>query len=175
MIRRAEAKAVARGLDVNIESADAADLPFEDSEFDATICECTLCFLDKPRVLGEMARVTRPGGYVGMHDLCWKDGATDDLKHTLAEIEGEEPETLEGWRRLFEGAGLAQITDVDKSQVMSRWMRDSRNQLGSIGRLVLLLKIFRRWGFRGASRILQSERVFASDLLGYALVVGRKR
>jgi SAM-dependent methyltransferase len=175
MIRRAKVKASARGLEVAFESADAANLPFGDAEFDAAICECTLCFLDKPRVLGEMARVVRPGGRVGMHDLCWKEGAPDGLKRTLKEIEREEPETSEGWRRLFESAGLVQVTVDDKSEVMSRWMQESRKQLGLTGQIVLILKIIRRWGLRGASRVLRSERVFSSDLLGYVLVVGTKR
>ena len=175
MIRRARAKASARGLEVTFKNADAANLPFGDAAFDAAICECTLCFLDKPRVLGEMARVVRPGGRVGMHDLCWKDGAPDSLKRALKEIEREEPETSEGWRRLFEGAGLVEITADDRSEVMSRWMQESRTQLGVTGQIVLVMRIIRRWGLRGAWKVLRSERVFSSDLLGYVLVVGTKR
>lgn len=175
MIRRAEAKASAGGLEPKFVRADAADLPFDDSECDAAICECTLCFLDKPRVLGEMVRVVRSGGCVGMHDLCWQARPPDKLQRTLAEMEGGEPETLEGWRRLFEDAGLLQITVVDKSEVMSRWMWESRKELGAAGQLRLTFKIIRRWGLRGAWRVLRSERVFSSDLLGYALVVGMKR
>jgi hypothetical protein len=110
-----------------------------------------------------------------MHDLYWKEGAPDGLKRTLAEIEGERPETFEGWRRLFESAGLVQITAIDKSDVMSRWMQESRKQLGLTVQLILVLKIIRRWGLRGAWAVLRSERVFSSDLLGYALVVGTKR
>ncbi len=174
MIRRAEAKARARGLEVMFRKADAADLPFDDSTFDAAICECTLCFLDKPRVLREMARVVRAGGYVGMHDLCWKEGASGQQKNTLAEIEGEIPETLDGWRRLFEGAGLVRVTAADLSDVKSVWMRESRTQLGLTGQLRMFLKIIRRWGVRGAWMVLRSQRVFSSDLLGYVLVVGTK-
>lgn len=174
MTRRATEKASARGLAVTFRTADAANLPFKDSEFDAAICECTLCFLDKPRVLSEMTRVVRRGGCVGMHDLCWKEGASDNVKRTLAEIEGEKPETLEGWRRLFESAGLAQINSVEKSEAMSRWFRESRKQLGLTGVLILYLRIIRRWGLRGAWRVLRSQRVFSSRFLGYALVVGTK-
>jgi arsenite methyltransferase len=174
MIQRGEAKARTRGVKVQFRNADAADLPFDDGEFDVAICECTLCFLDKARVLREMTRVVRPGGGVGMHDLCWKAEASDSLKRTLAEIEGETPETLEGWRQLFENAGLAQITAVDKSDVMSRWMRESRKQLGMAGQLTLTMRIIQRWGLRGAWRIFRSERVFSSDHLGYALVAGTK-
>ena len=174
MTRRATEKASARGLAVTFRTADAANLPFKDSEFDAAICECTLCFLDKPRVLGEMVRVVRRGGCVGMHDLCWKEGASHRLKRTLVEIEGEKPETLEGWRRLFESAGLVQITAVEKSEAMSRWLKDSRKQLGLTGMLNLYLKIVRRWGLGGAWKVLRSQRVFSSKFLSYALVVGTK-
>ena len=175
MTRRATEKARAKGLAVTFKTADAAKLPFNDSEFDAAICECTLCFLDKPRVLSEMARVVHQGGYVGMHDLCWKEGASDKVKRTLAEIEGETPETLEGWRRLFESAGLVQIATVDKSGAMSRWFKESRKQLGLTGVLNLYLNILRRWGLRGAWRVLRSQRVFSSNFLGYVLIVGIKR
>ena len=174
MIRRAEAKASARELEVEFKKADAASLPFGDAEFDAAICECTLCFFDKERVLGEMARVVRPGGVVGMHDLFWKADAPDGLKHTLADIESERPETLEGWRRLFREAGLAEISVVDKAELKSRWMKKSRRQLGLAGQAGLTMGILRRWGFRGLWRILRSERVFSSDFLGYGIVVGTK-
>lgn len=174
MIRRATEKASARGLAVTFKTADAANLPFNDSEFDAAICECTLCFLDKPRVLGEMARVVRGGGCVGMHDLCWREGASDRLKRILAEIEGERPETLEGWRKLFENAGLAQIAAVEKSEAMSRWLKESRKKLGLTAVLKLHLWIIRRWGLGGLWKVLRSERVFSSNMLGYALVVGTK-
>ena len=43
------------------------------------------------------------------------------------------------------------------------------------GMLSLVPKILRRWGVRGVLRILRSERVFASNHLGYVLVVGFKR
>jgi SAM-dependent methyltransferase len=175
MIRRATAKASARGVEVQFKNADASTLPFNDSEFDAAICECTLCFLDKPQVLGEMVRVVRRGGYVGIHDLCWKDGAPEEVKRTLADIESEQPETLDGWRGLFERAGLAQIIVVDKSGAMSSWMKESRRQLGVTGEIRLALKIIRRWGIRGAWRVFRSERVFSSDHLGYVLIVGMKR
>ena len=175
MVRRAENKAEARELDALFKVADAASLPFNDSEFDIVICECTLCFLDKAHVLSEMVRVVRPGGYIGMHDLCWREGASDSLKHTLMEIEGEDPETLEGWSKLFEGAGLAQIVAVDKSEVKSRWMREVRKQLGISGQLSLALKVIRRWGLHGAWTVFRSERVFSDHHLGYGFVVGQKQ
>jgi arsenite methyltransferase len=174
MIRRSEAKAQAKGLKVDFRKADAARLPFGDGEFDAVICECTLSLLEKEQVIGEMARVVRSGGRIGMHDLCWKEDAPDDLKSTLAEIEGERPETLEGWRRLFSHAGMVQVKSVDKSEIMSRWIQESRKQLRFTGQWTLVLKIVGQWGIRGLWRVLQSARAFSNEYLGYGIVVGAK-
>jgi hypothetical protein len=38
----------------------------------------------------------------------------------------------------------------------------------------MALRVIRRWGFRGARRVLQSSRVFSSDFLGYGMVVGTR-
>lgn len=174
MVRQAEAKARERGLAVECRVADAHSLPFGDGAFDAVMCECTLCFLDKDRVLGEMVRVVRPGGRVGMHDLCWRDGAPEGLKRSLADLEDERPETLDGWQRLFAGAGLADVVAIDKSALKARWMRDSHRALGLLGEVGLGLRIIRRWGLSGLWTVLRSERVFSSTQLGYAIVVGTR-
>ncbi len=175
MIRRAEAKARTKGLKVELRKGDAANLPFGEAEFDAAICECTLCFLEKKRVLAEMVRVVRAGGCVGIDDLCWKKETPDNLKSTLAEIEGERPETLEGWRSLFHEAGLVDVQTVDKAGLMSRWMEESRKQVGALGQLILVSKIVRRWGMGGLLTILKSERIFSSQFMGYGIIVGTKR
>ncbi|MBI4565345.1 MAG: methyltransferase domain-containing protein [Planctomycetes bacterium] len=172
MIRRAKAKARAKGLAAAFTKGDATHLPFGDAGFDAAICECTLCLFEKERALGEMARVVRPGGCVGIHDLCWKEEAPDCLRSTLAEIEDERPETPDGWRKLFHHAGLTDVHAFDKAGVMLRWMADSRKQLGATGRLGLAARILARWGVRGLWSVWRSERVFASGLLGYGIIVG---
>ncbi len=174
MIRRATLKAQARNLTVEFRKADAERLPFADEEFDAAICECTLCLLDKKKAIREMVRVVHPGGWIGMDDLFWKDEPDGDIKRTLAEIEGEQPETLPGWSALFQEAGLVQIQTVDRSEVMFRWMQDSRKQLGLAGQSTLALTIMRQWGIRGLWRIVRSMRVFWKGLLGYGIVAGKK-
>ncbi len=174
LLERARAKSAARDLKVDFRQGDAAALPFPDAEFDVAICECTLCLLDKNAVLQEMARVVRPGGYVAIHDLFWEGNAPDKLKEALVENEGEEPETLQGWRQLFTGAGLINIRVVDKSDVKARWMRDNRKQLGISGQLRLGMYVLRRWWFSGLWAILRSERIFSSTHLGYCIVVSEK-
>lgn len=56
-------KARARGLDVS--EGSATDLPFDDASFDVTCSFKVLAHVrDIERALGEMARVTRPGGVI---------------------------------------------------------------------------------------------------------------
>lgn len=64
-IERAKSKAADRGLGVDFQLADAHELPFDDDQFDLVMSEAVLCYLDIPRALSEMVRVTRPGGAGG--------------------------------------------------------------------------------------------------------------
>lgn len=175
MVERATRKARERGIDgVEFTAGDAHDLPFEDGRFDAVVSECTLCFLDQERALREMVRVAKPGGRVGIHDLAWKEDAPDEIKATLARLEDERPQTLAGWRRLFEDAGLEDVTAADRSDVIPGWMKESRKQMGLSGQAKAAWKIVTTAGPGGLIRLWQSERVFASPHLGYGIIVGRK-
>jgi SAM-dependent methyltransferase len=175
MVGRARQKAQNGGLDVEFRQGDAHALPFGANTFDTVISECTTCILDKQRAIREMVRVVKPGGHVGIHDLCWKHDASDILKQQLAELEGERPETLEGWKKLFEEAGLIDIVILDKSSIIPSWMKDMKRQLGLIGEVKILWQVFQRWGLRGVLRIKKSERIFRSKHMGYGVIVGRKK
>lgn len=174
LLDRAHANAETSALGIELVEGDALELPFPEAEFDVAICECTLCLLDKAAALREMTRVVRPSGIVGMHDVVWHDDAPDELKAALADSEGEEPETLDGWRQRFAAAGLINIQAIDKSEAKARWLKEIRAQLGIGGYLKLCLHIVRRWGLRGLWSILRSERIFSDKRLGYCIVVGEK-
>jgi SAM-dependent methyltransferase len=174
MVERARKKRAERALSVEFQRGDAHSLPFEANTFDAVISECTICVLDKDRAIREMVRVAKPGGYVGIHDLCWKEGTSEYLKQRLVELGGERPETLNRWTRLFEKAGLEDVRAVDKSFLISTWTKSARKELGLIGQLKIVLKAIQNWGFRGIGRILESIRIFRNERTGYGIVVGRK-
>lgn len=71
MLAVAESLGLARA---EFREADATQLPFGDSEFDIAVCQQGLQFVPDPEAaVGEMARVLRPGGRVGL--ACWNSPA----------------------------------------------------------------------------------------------------
>ena len=174
MVQVAHQKARARALGAPFVQGDAHRLPFAPASFEVVLCECTLSLLQKDRVLQEWGRVVRPGGYVAMHDLCWQGTVPERVRQRLWALEGERPERLDGWQRLFRAAGLVEVRGVDRSRVMRPWLRGVRKSLGLRGQARLALSARKQWGLRGLLAVLQSERLFASRYLGYGLVLGRK-
>lgn len=174
MVEKARSKAKAKHLTAEFKKADVHDLPFADNTFDVVISECTTCVLEKKLAIGEMVRVARPGGYVGIHDVCWMDDPPLHIRQSLENLEGEKPETIQGWKDLFESAGLMDVEAVDKSYLMPKWIMNIKNKLGVRGRFKIILKVLRTWGIRGFLRIRKSEQIFQSKYAGYGIIVGRK-
>lgn len=174
MLERARKKAAQCCLTIEFRLGDAHALPATDGSFDAVICECTMCALDKQSVLKEMHRVLKPGGYAGIHDLCWNEDAPARLKAELVELENEQPETLAGWKQCFEQAGFHDVAVDDRSALLRPSMEQMSSQVGFLRRLKLFWTVVRRWGAGGLVRVLRSERIFLSPFLGYGIVVGRK-
>lgn len=114
--------------DLLVHEADSAGLPFEIDDFDATLAQLVVHFMDDP-VAGimEMARVTKPGGVVA---ACVWDHAEGggplngfwDAVHSLdanAPGEADLPGTRRGaLARLFESAGLGSIVETDLTVVV---------------------------------------------------------
>ena len=174
MVDKARAKAAQRHLQVEFRQADAHRIPFEKGAFDVVVSECTLCLLDKQRAISEMVRVARPGGFVAMHDILWRHDTPEEIRQRLADLEDERPETLDGWKRLFEEAGLVDVTAVDRSAVMGQWQAEIHRQLGVLGRLRILVKLLGKWGWAGYRAVRASEQIFQSPYMGYGIFVGRK-
>ena len=174
MVKRAKEKARKKNLNIDFKIGDAHHLSFEDNSFDVVIAECVVCALDKKIAIAEMIRVATPGGFIGIHDICWKEDTPNDLKVRLKEIENESPETLEGWKKLFSESGLENCSATDKSHLMPTWMKSNKQSLGFTGQLRIGMKVFQKWGIKGIKTILESERIFKSPYIGYGIIVGRK-
>jgi ubiquinone/menaquinone biosynthesis C-methylase UbiE len=67
LLDRGRRHAAAEGLDVEFRLGDAEDLPASDASFDAVLSVFGVMFApDHQRAAGEIVRVTRPGGIVGL-------------------------------------------------------------------------------------------------------------
>ena len=174
MVVQAREKVEKQGLQINYQVGDAHDLPFDEDSFDVVISECTTCVLNKERAITEMVRVTKPGGYVGIHDICWQDDTPEKLKSRLEEIEGEIPETLEGWVTLFRQAGLVNCKGIDRSEIIPTWIKLSKKDLGFKGQWNIIKTAFNRWGLKGLITIFASQRIFTSKYTGYGIIIGIK-
>jgi SAM-dependent methyltransferase len=83
--------------------ADAFALPFEDGTFDLTVCRHVVQAIpDPPRALGELARVTRPGGF--LHVLAEDYG--------MIHLHPTRPEVVDFWHEGPPAFGRGQGVDL---------------------------------------------------------------
>lgn len=103
---------------VDFRRADAQENPFADAAFDVVIGQEAWCHVpDKPRLIAECVRVTRPGGVVAFTDVVRLAATTEDvlerLRQGLAMIELA---TADEYGGLFEDLGCS----VERADDMSR-------------------------------------------------------
>jgi arsenite methyltransferase len=80
MLDKAKRNAVAAGVgNTGFHLGEADDLPIEDEAVDVVVSNgvFNLC-LEKPKVLSELRRVLRPGGYLQMADILLHDDVTNE-------------------------------------------------------------------------------------------------
>jgi SAM-dependent methyltransferase len=109
LLERAQRRAEAEGLEVAFLEGDAEDLPFPDGSFEVVLSACDAILApDQEGTVGELLRVCRPGGRIGM--VCWTpDGYVGELFSAIgrqlpapADLLAPRPRgTQEGLRELF--------------------------------------------------------------------------
>jgi arsenite methyltransferase len=182
MIARSNERAQEEGVadQVEFRVADAQSLPFEDARFDVVIGESVLTFIkDKQRVVSECARVTRPGGYVGLNEELWIETPPAPMVEHVRHIWDIKPDipTLEGWMGLLEGAGLRDVlvrtykfsARRESSQIQRYRFQDMWRMFYRTLFLYVKNPTFRKY--------MAERRYLPKDLfeyLGYAIFVGRK-
>ena len=165
--------------------ADAQQLPFEDNLFDAVITESVTAFpQDKQKAVKEYARVTKPGGYVGLNESTWLKvppppevvaWASQDLGANV------NPLTPDEWRALLEGAGLTEIVvriQAIDTQNEARGIVGRYGFAGMLGILWRMLRLYvRNPAYRRFVKEVGKEGITPKDLdqyFGYGIYVGRK-
>ena len=187
MIERSRERAKREGVADRVEFrvADAQDLPFEDDTFDAVITESVTAFPDdKQRAVDEYARVTKPGGYVGLNESTWRKvppppevvaWAGQDLGANV------KPLTSDEWLGLLEGAGLKDIvvrTHEVNTQNEARGLLRRYGFGGMLGVFGRMLSLYaRNPAYRSFVKEVRQDGVAPKDLeeyFGYGVYVGRK-
>ena len=65
---------------IETRQTDAVQLPFQDNEFDAVVCESVLTFVDdKQKAIAEFARAVKAGGGVGLNEQFWARPPTPEM------------------------------------------------------------------------------------------------
>jgi ubiquinone/menaquinone biosynthesis C-methylase UbiE len=170
---------------VEFRVAEAQDLPFEDALFDAVFTESVTSFPeDKQKAVNEYARVTKPGGYVGLNESVWRKvppppevvaWASQDVGANV------QPLTSDAWTALLEAAGLKEITtkiyEIDAKDEAKGILQ--RYGLGGMLRVWwrILLLYLRSPAYRSFVKRVRQSGLMPENLqeyFGYGLFVGQK-
>ncbi|MFI2620617.1 methyltransferase domain-containing protein [Streptomyces sp. NPDC018584] len=162
------------GERVRFEYADAMKLPYADAAFDASwLLESIIHMPSRGHVLGEVARVVRPGGRVVFTDLCERSPLSEDERSTVDEFfraaKMSPMVTLDSYPALIQGAGLVldEVMDISDNvmwrttQELSRQMREARPEIDE------------KFGTDPAYQ-LDPARLSDITALGYVLVVAHR-
>jgi ubiquinone/menaquinone biosynthesis C-methylase UbiE len=158
---------------------DAEGLPLEDGTFDALVSECSFCtFPNKTDAAGEMARVLRSGGRLGLTDMTVKGRLPDDVQTTLgwvACVSGAD--SVEGYVETLERAGFVDFAVEDQSAELVALVNNVRRKCMGIELAVGLGKL--DIGDLDLSEAKALTRraldLIENETLGYALVVASMR
>ncbi len=187
MVERSKERAWREGLVAQVEFrvADAQALPFDDELFDAVITESVTAFpKDKQQAVNEYARVTKPGGYVGLNESTWLKSppppeliawASQDLGANIG------PLTSGEWTGLLANAGLSEIV----TKIFAINLRDEGKgmlrrygwggMLGIMGRMLSLYVTSP--AYRKFVKDVRENEIAPTNLeeyFGYGLYVGQK-
>ncbi len=148
MVERARERAQRKNVEDKVEFkiGDAQNLPFENSLFDAVICESVVAFpKNKLKVVQEYVRVTKPGGRVGMNEVTWVETPPPELEEYLYRALGQAKFLDDdGWKHLLKEAGLKDIdAKIHKTNALRQWASEvrqmnPRDYLGAWGKLFSL-------------------------------------
>jgi arsenite methyltransferase len=165
---------------VEFRVADALDLPFEDAHFDAALCESVATFVEnKGKVISELVRVVKPGGYVGLNEEIWlKTPPAEVVTHVKGTWEIKPGiSAAEDWQRLLKDAGLCDL-------VIITYELDARRESTQLKRYRFgdIVKMFSRTlslyvkssAFRAYMKEQRRLPMGVFEYLGYGLFVGRK-
>ena len=161
-------------------AADARVLPFEDGVFDAVITESVNVFFnDKEQAIREYARVTKPGGYVGLTEMTWMTTPSPETAAYYKRAVYADTLEAEEWETLLKRAGLQEVIGHAHEVDMTTEGRGRIERYGCRGFLRVLGNFFVMILKDHASRAFLGDvmTTIPKDIMkdmGYGIYVGRK-
>ncbi len=187
MVQKSTERAEREGITdlVEFRVADAQDLPFEDNLFDAVITESVTAFPeDKQKAVSEYARVTKPGGYVGLNESTWlKVPPPPEMVAWVSQDVGAtvKPLASDEWRGLLEGAGLEEIFVSIRPVDVRNEARGMMGRYGCAGMLGIWRRMLglylRNPAYRRFLKSLRQQGLTPENIdeyFGYGLYVAKK-
>lgn len=161
------------------------DLPYQDEVFDAVIGEIGVAATEDPAaVIRELVRVTKPMGTVVLIQFTWTGNVSAERKEELIEMLGVRPLLLVEWKQLLRAAGVVDLYVEDWSDprpaAQQPWPLGGTVDANLLmGRIGLLFRAWRRWGWRGfwlAVRAGHEMRALLTQerILGLTVIKGTK-
>lgn len=170
---------------LHFEHAGLDELPYQDAVFDVALAEIELgAARDPDAAVRELVRVTRPGGTVVLVQLVWLRGLDRERQEDLVEALGVRPLVLMEWKQMLREAGIVDVHVEDWSDPAATRSRPS--VLGGLaelftlrGKLRILPRAWRRWGWAGVRAVLSREReirrlIEEERVLGVTLIKGTR-
>ena len=124
LIGQAKERAAAEGLEIAFEVGDAENLPYPDASYDVVLSTVGVMFApDQEKTAGELLRVTRPGGKIGLANWT-PDGFIGNMFKTVGKHvpppAGIKPPPLWGTRERLEelfGEDVSSLTTTRRAYV----------------------------------------------------------
>ena len=185
-IRRAKEEAV-EGL-VEFKVADALDspFPFRDGSFDVVVNECALGLASDPRrCLNEMARVTKPGGYIVIHLALWLKELPESDKKDVEKRLGGSLFTASELSDMLKKTGAVEIWNEDWSGVEQMGKIRPGRKIERVEdiftlreKIAIIFRTLKGYGLKGLFYLNESTKkitpLYYNGTFGYSLVIGQK-
>lgn len=162
---------------ISFEVADAFNIPYEDNTFDTVIAQAFFILIDKKeKVLDEIYRVLKPGGYIGSLELGWFKTPTKEAFDELVEKACDTmiPRMLkfEEWELFFESKKLTHIKTY--KYPMPAGMIKLMKTEGLVNFIGIMLKMM--GNKKNRKRMMNVQKTFSkyNDYFGYGLFCFKK-
>lgn len=171
---------------LHFEAAPYEVLPYQDEVFDLAIGEVELgAARDPAAALKEIVRVTRPGGTIVLIQLVAVRSLDETKEEELVARLGVRPRMLVEWKQMLRDAGVVGVTIEDWSDAATSHHPPSvlggLSELSTLqGRVRLLPRAWKRWGWPGVRTLLTHEQDLSRLLddgrvLGVHVIKGTRR